>query len=40
MCTAVLHNRANSCSYSIANADAYCFANDCTERRSDISANV
>jgi hypothetical protein len=35
-----LHNRANSCSYSITNADADCFANDCTERRSDISADI
>jgi hypothetical protein len=35
-----LHNRANSCSYSIANADADCFANGCTERRSHISADI
>ena len=40
MCTAVLHNRANSCSYSITNPSTDYFTNSCTECRSDISANV
>jgi hypothetical protein len=40
MCTAVVHNRANSCSYSIADVDTNCIANACTYCRPDFYANI